>query len=156
MQHYPLIYGYSDLVMGNGFLASVYVNGRALVEEDSDSVWMIGVSPGGFAASGDNQQLAAVAFRNEFRAVLYDIASSSENFAAFKGAIEKFLSDEQPSLMKQWNDAVEGVRSGDISLEDLPKKDSRRFRPSVRVTCLEPRKAQPENNPLDSQAVLAA
>ena len=52
MSHYPLTFRLRDIVQGNGFVATVAVQGRALLhDEGSEGVWIEGVNPGGFAAT---------------------------------------------------------------------------------------------------------
>ena len=55
MTHYPLLFGFRDLVAGNGFVAGVNLNGRALLADEGDGFVMYGVNPGGIAAGGSNR-----------------------------------------------------------------------------------------------------
>jgi hypothetical protein len=45
MTRYPLLLGFRDLIAGNGFVASVALNGRALLVDEGDGFWMYGVNP---------------------------------------------------------------------------------------------------------------
>lgn len=73
MTHYPLLFGFRDTVQGNGYVARVAVDGRALmlVEPPPEKVWIEGVTPGGFAASGHSQAAALESFRQSYLAVLF-------------------------------------------------------------------------------------
>ena len=64
MPQYPLLFGYRDLVMGNGFMAGVTTEGRALLVDEDGGAWMYGVNPGGVAAGGHDHGAAAAAFRD--------------------------------------------------------------------------------------------
>ena len=156
MTRYPILFGYRDLVVGNGFVASVHVSGRALIEEDNDGVWMIGINPGGFEAQGASHPLAAAAFREEYRIVLYDIASSTTDFATFQTMLQEFLQDAQPALIADWDQAVEAVRRNEVDPKGLRPRDSSNFKPSIRAVLLKSTNAKAEDNPFDEPEALAA
>jgi len=156
MTRYPILFGYRDLVAGNGFVAVVSVSGRALIEDDHDGVWMIGINPGGFAAQGSSQQLAALAFREEYRTILYDIADSAADFDEFRAMVQEFREECQPTLLADWKEAVEAVRQGVVDSQELHKRDSQGFEPSIKVDLVETSTAQPQDNPSHEQEDLAA
>ncbi len=156
MTRYPILFGYRDFVAGNGFVAVVSVSGRALIEDDHDGVWMIGINPGGFDAQGSSHQLAATAFREEYRTVLYDIASSTTDFATFQAMLQDFLQDAQPTLVADWDQAVEAVRRKEVDPMGLRQRNSSDFKPSIRAMQLETASAKPKDNPVDEPETLAA
>ena len=80
MTRYPLLLGFRDLIAGNGFVASVALNGRALLVDEDDGFWMYGVNPGGLAAGGSTAAEALAEFRKDYRLVLFDIATEAEGF----------------------------------------------------------------------------
>ena len=130
MTQYPLLFTYRDLVAGNGFLAGVAIDGRALIVED-DETWMYGVSPGGLSATGDSQKEAAADFRSVYRAALYDIAADAVDFEDFERQIEQFAADENRVLSVAWDDAVQAVRAGTVGsdwLERQPAESERGVR----------------------------
>jgi len=105
----PLLFSFQQPVFGNGFLAGVRMNGRALLEE-GDEIWIVGVAPAGFSAGGPDRGAAFSAFKNAWATVLFDIAAESRSFEAFKSACDEFLSAASPSLSQEWQDALEQVR----------------------------------------------
>lgn len=42
MTRYPLLFGFRDLIAGNGFVAGVAINGRALLVDEDDGFWIFG------------------------------------------------------------------------------------------------------------------
>ena len=78
MSNYPIIFGFRDLVQGDGYLAGIAVEGRALMHEDEDgSYWIEGVNPGGFSAVGKSPAAVLESFRRSYREILFDIATEA-------------------------------------------------------------------------------
>lgn len=139
MTQYPLLFTYHDAIVGNGFVAAVIVKGRALMEEEGDSVWVYGVNPGGIGCGGGSQREAAANFREEYRTVLFDIAADAPDFAAFKVEVEAFFHDTSESILVDWKAAVDRVRRGQVQSDWLEKEsaDSERSIQVVNLCCNE-------------------
>lgn len=117
---YPLLFGYRDLVQGQGFVAGVETSGRALLVEEGDgAVCLYGVEPGGLAGVGGSRDAAVTDFREHYRTILYDIAADAQDFEEFRAEVERFVSEISDE--REWEEAVEDVRAGKIASEDLPK-----------------------------------
>jgi len=155
MTHYPLLFGFRDLVAGRGFLAGVAVNGRALLVHDDDlGYWMYGVNPGGLAAGGVDVGEAQHSFRETYRTVLFDIAEDANSFEEFKAEVHRFF-DEAGGFLSDWTDAVSEVRAGTVKQDWFPEADSSRAKLAIEVTPLSADRLDPRLNEPDEQAVLA-
>ncbi len=152
MTHYPLLFGFRDLVAGNGFVAGVNLNGRALLAEEGDGFVMYGVNPGGLAAGGSNRGEAQAEFRQSYRSVLFDIAAEAQDFAEFERQVRDFVDETNGPTAAEWDEAVLRVRSGEVSADWLPKRKAE-SRIGVEVVLLE--HPSPSANILD-EAELAA
>lgn len=152
MAEYPLLFGYRDLVAGDGFLAGVAVDGRALLVDDDEGAWVYGVNPGGVSASGHDHGSATAAFRAAYRSVLFDIATDCASFADFKSEVESFFWETSLPTEQAWTQAVAAVKAGKVDLEWMIKK------PAESGCCVEvveidaPRAAV---NELDKEAIAA-
>jgi hypothetical protein len=124
MTHYPLLFGFRDIIQGDGFLARVAVEGRALmlVDEPPEKVWIEGVNPGGFAASGHSSAEALEEFRQSYLAVLFDIAADAGDFETFRRGVEEFFHDTNEPASRDWETAVEEVRAGRTDTGWLAKR----------------------------------
>jgi hypothetical protein len=116
---YPLLFGRRELVEGDGFIAGVAVSGRALLTQEDEEYWAEGINPGGFSAKGESPGEALAAFSEEFRIVLFDIASSTSDFGAFKVEVERFFNDTNEVALREWESAVAEVRQGKITVDWL-------------------------------------
>lgn len=118
MKNYPIIFGLRDLVQGEGYLAGVIVEGRALMHEEGDgSFWIEGVNPGGFSAIGASSADALEDFRRSYRAVLFDIASDASGFEEFERGVKEFYDGASPKVARAWEEAVQDVRAGRTDAE---------------------------------------
>ena len=107
MTAYPILFSVRDPVIGNGFVAGVEVNGRALMRKESDgSFWVDGVFPGAVAAGGRSRDESLLRFRESYRTVLYDFALSAASFGEFKTEVERFFWEETPGEAASWRDAA--------------------------------------------------
>ncbi|HXU29333.1 MAG TPA: hypothetical protein VN851_02045 [Thermoanaerobaculia bacterium] len=120
----PLLFGRSELVEGDGFLARVHVSGRALLTEEEGRFWVEGVTPGGFAASGATSAEALTHFCEEYNAVLFDIAADAPSFEDFEAEVQRFFNDTSEEVLGEWKQAVEEVRSGTVNQANWLKKQS--------------------------------
>jgi hypothetical protein len=110
---YPLIYTFSDVVTGCGFLARVTVRGRALaVDEGADDWWLYGVEPGGLAECGQTFHEAYLAFRQAFREVFFEFAAEAGDWDNFEAALSDFLGAINEPKADRWRRAVEDIQKG--------------------------------------------
>ena len=125
--NYPLLFGFSDLIAGNGFFASVALQGRALLVNEGDGFWMYGVNPGGVAGGGITHGEAQAQFRQSYRSVLFDMAAMTPDFEQFELRVKEFYSETNELTLQEWDAAVAEVRKGNIEADWLPKRaaDSR-------------------------------
>jgi hypothetical protein len=131
---YPLVFGFGGLVAGKGFVASVGLQGRALVEEGEGETWIYGVNPGGVAADAPTRSEAFQAFKEACRSVVLDLADVSATFEEFKAGVGQFFHETNGPTEAEWREAVEEVRAGRLTVEGLPKNDGSADRePAVKV-----------------------
>lgn len=121
MTHYPLLFGFRDLIAGHGFIAGVDLSGRALLADEGDGFWMYGVNPGGIAAGGGSAGEAQAEFRSRYRSVLFDIAAEARDFAEFERQVTQFVEETNTGTATEWDEAVASVRSGAVDADWLPK-----------------------------------
>ncbi len=140
---YPLLCSFSENVVCSGFVAHVAANGRALAAEEDSGWWFYGLNPGGLAAPGETLREAHYAFRDGFRKVLFDIASSTSDFDAFRTEVESFFNEVDDVTLQDWSAAVRAVRSGELSLDDLPRASADE-KPTITVSLVQ--KLQPSAN----------
>lgn len=154
MTRYPLLFGFRDLVAGNGYVAGVAIsNGRALLVDEGDGFWMYGVNPGGLAAGGKSIGDAQSEFRIAFKSVLFDIAAEAQSFEAFRTEVERFFQETNNPTLLEWDEAVAEVRLGHTDADWLPRK-SAESKTDVKIVQLE--HPMPSVNALDDQAKIAA
>lgn len=111
---YPLIYTFSDVITGTGFLARVTVRGRALVvdEEAAEGWWFYGVEPGGLAECGQTFNEAYLAFRQAYTEVLLEFAAEAHDWDQFTNALDRFAEAVNEPKADRWRVAVEAIRKG--------------------------------------------
>lgn len=153
MKRYPLVFGFRDLVAGEGFLAGVTTEGRALMEAEDDGAWVYGVNPGGVAAGGPDKGEAFAAFKKSYLSVLFDLAKTSATFEAFKSAVEAFFEETNGPAAGEWDEAVREVREGKITADWLGTRNADR---ELSVTVALVAKIQPSVNFLDEDPAVAA
>ena len=152
MTHYPLLFGFRDLVAGNGFVAGVDLSGRALLVNEGDGFWMYGVNPGGIAAGGGTAGEAHSQFRSAYRSVLFDIAAEAVDYAEFEREVTSFVEATNQPTAAEWDEAVLEVRRGKVDADWLPKRKAE-SRIGVQISLLD--HPVPSANVLD-EAELAA
>lgn len=154
MTRYPLLFGFKDLVAGNGYVAGVSIsNGRALLVEEEDGFWMYGVNPGGLAAGGKSIGDAQSEFRTAYKSVLFDIAAEAQGFETFRAEVERFFRETNNPTLLEWDEAVIEVRQGHTDADWLSKK-SAESTTEMEVVQLEHPMASV--NALDDEAKIAA
>lgn len=152
-KRFPLIFGYRDLVSGNGYMAGVATQGRALVVEEGDEdFWIYGVNPGGIAGGGATQAAAHEDFRRMFKAVLYDIAEEAQSFEEFKHQVEESFFDVNRHMEEEWLAATRELSVADESL-DLRVQKASSHPPKVKVR--EVSSGGPSVNELDEEPMAA-
>ena len=81
MSRWPFLITLREKVYGNGFLAEVVAQGRALgVVEGKNDFWLYGVNPGALAAGGASGGDAHINFVRALRTVLYDFSGEAATF----------------------------------------------------------------------------
>lgn len=156
VQNWPLLFAYRDSLYGKGFVVDVSVRGRALATKYSDQeVWINGVNPGGMAEHGINLEAAHAAFRKAFTAVLFDLATDSASFEAFKSAVEVFVHETNDVVAAEWQAAVLEVRAGKIRPEDVGLVTAQAER-QITVDVIARRDFKPSDNVLEQEPALAA
>ncbi len=145
MTRYPLFFTYSFTIPGNNFLATIRIsNGQALMVQDEDEWWMYGVCPGSISDGGATPQEAYLKFCDTFKQILEDIAFDKHDFQSFESEVKSFVLAADASEQKEWLNARESIRSGQIQPEG-PFKDLKRITtdPGVMVTvsCLDVKKS---------------
>src|SRR4030095_1803856 len=112
---FPLIFTYTDTVVGNGFLAGITVTGTAVIaKEDDDKWWMYGVRPSGIADRGQTEQEAFKAFRERYKVVLFDMAEEAKDFEDFRKTVESFFYEPDEHEEQRWAEAHHAIRSGKL------------------------------------------
>lgn len=150
MADYPLLFGYRDLVAGNGFVAAVAVDGRACVVAEDGGAWVYGVNPGGVCAGGHDHGRAIAAFRAAYRSVLFDIAGDSATFTELEAGVEDFFHETNLPTEEAWERAVAAVRAGEV---DLGWLDHRPADSARQVQVVEIETPKPDVNRLDNEAI---
>ena len=146
----PLLFSFQQLVVGAGFLAGVRVNGHALLDEAADDgTWITGAAPVGFAGGGADRGTAFAEFRNAWIAVLFDIASESGSFEAFRTATVEFLSSKAAPLTAEWEAALAEVRRTDYRDPHLKREVVDGHKVVFEVVDLTHLGLQPKLNELD-------
>ena len=148
-QPLPLVFSFRELVIGNGFIASVQMSGRALMDED-DETWITAIAPVGFSGGGAERTEAFAAFRRTWFEILVDIASDSEDFPTFKRECESFLMGTQDDLTEDWNQALAFVRENGVTDERLRTASADEHRVSFSVDEIRPEQFAPDKNALDT------
>lgn len=154
MTRYPLVFGLRDLIQGEGFLARVAVEGRALLhQEDDGHVWIEGVNPGGFGETGASIAEALEKFRRSYTAILFDIAAETTSFAQFEGEVGAFFHDCAPRPVREWEQAVDDVRAGRVTADWLTRKSADS---PMQVRVVEIEQPSSSNNEVEVGPALAA
>lgn len=156
MKRYPLLFRYRETILGNGYIAQVTLEGRALFEvEHGAETWLYGVYPGALAGSGDGPPAAYQDFRNRLTMVLFDFAEEAPDLEAFRARVERFFRQTNEITEAEWEAAREAVRQSGDDLGGLPRNPDP-SPPSLMVEELIPEQASPAQNRLDSEQAVAA
>ncbi len=153
-RQYPLLFKYRDPFIGNGFIAGIEIRGRALmtIRESGDDVWIDGVWPDCISEGGRSEREAASSFREDYRAVVFDIMAEANTFADFKSRIESVFKGADPITTAEWDRAVELVRKEKLSLDWLEKVPAESFDFGMDIIELKDPKASDNHLPELQQA----
>jgi hypothetical protein len=122
MKRFPLFFRFDEMVLGNGFVAGVRVDGRATAEvQDDGSVWIFGVYPGAMAEGGPDLSTAFALFRLMYRRYLVDVAVESSTFLEFQAEVERDFFESSPEAIAEWEEARRLVRAGNQPVESMPR-----------------------------------
>jgi hypothetical protein len=144
MESYPLLFTRGDVVVGNGFIASVRVCGRVLLVNEGDAWAVYGVNPGGLAEEAEDRVLALTRFSRAYVEVLQDIAHDAATFEVFEGEIQQLL--DEASGVDDWTALVEAVRERDLEVDWVSTGSA--DRPvCIEVSKLSTDRAAPDQNP---------
>jgi hypothetical protein len=153
-KHYPLLFEFSDLLEGNGFVAAVHANCRALAREEDGGWWIDGVNPGAMAEGGRTIHEAHLFLLQCFRKVLLDFAKSAADFDAFRTATVDFFNQTDEESLLEWDEAVGAVRAGERTIEGLVRIPSAQ-RPAKIDVVLRVRHV-PSSGRIDDDPLMAA
>ncbi len=160
--HYPVMFVFRDAISGDGFLAGVTLSGRALMIKEGEEWWVYGVRPGAIAEHGTTPQETFLRFKDRYRTVLFDMAEEFKDFEAFRREVERFYYEPDEEEERRWNDAVEGLRSGNVTpappFSELPKEPPQNRPAQVTVERLDTsdRRFTPTDNVVDRYVMAAA
>lgn len=154
MKMFPLVTQFRDLIAGNGFLAHVLIDGRALlvIEDDGDN-WVNGVQPGGVAGGASDASTALNEFKTRYQSVLFDIAGEAATFDDFKLQVQEFFDCIDATDEAAWTSALDTIRQTNASLSDLPTVKAETVPSRIQIALVV--KAQPALNEL-AQVLRAA
>jgi hypothetical protein len=121
--NYPLLAGFRETVIGNGFVAIIAGNGRLLAENEAPASWWVrGVNPGAIAAGGTTLLEGHAALMQDFKAYVLDVAQTTADFSAFEREIRRFFEATNEPTKIEWDAAVSRVRDGSLVLPSLQKQ----------------------------------
>ncbi len=149
MKIYPLLIKFRDIIAGNGYVAQVAIDGRALltVEEDGTN-WVHGVQPGGVSGGDTEPACALNEFKTRYQSVLYDIAIEAATFADFEREVRAFFEEVNADDVKDWEEALAEVRRTNASLTNLPTMRAENVPSNIQIVLVS--HAQPQLNQFDT------
>lgn len=145
----PLIFSFTDLIEGRGFIARIKTNGRAVAEQEDTTAWWInGVTPGGVCAPGGTAQEALKSFRLAYREVLLDCALRCPTFESFRVEVQMIFDSTSAEIMGEWEGAVVALRDGRSAgpLDGLERKPSDSHKYGVTVEKIVLAQAEPQRD----------
>jgi hypothetical protein len=151
---YPLVFSFRDVIVGKGFVVGIVVNGRVLLAEEDDGVWMFGVQPGGIAGGGSERSEAFCEFKRSYLSVLFDIAAEVDSYAAFEDAAKAFFQEVNSPNEVDWTEALKAVRAGRLSLPNIGSTNADQWLPKIEVNRLD-QQLSPSVNAFDTIAEAA-
>jgi hypothetical protein len=134
MQNTPLFFNSAGLIAGRGFIASVKIAGRCLLEHTGkDYFTFFGVNPGSAAGQGMTEAEAFRNFVDNIRSVLFDIADEASSFDAFIRELEEYVMDGNEPYEEAWRAAVEDRGSNRFARTEYKETIDAQTQPSIRV-----------------------
>ena len=151
LQTFPLFYTFQDTVIGCGFIAEVYIKGRATVildQEEGEPYSFNGVEPGGLAQSGSTLNESYYAFEHSLKQILVELSYRSDNFDHFQERVTKFVRQVNVPEERDWKEAREAVRRGELGPPAPMKRDRENSgQATLFVTAVQEKTATPDLNP---------
>jgi len=157
-QQYPLVCSFREPIVGQGFVAGVDLQCRALAEREdvdgsqSSGWWVYGVYPGAVAGSGATLDVAVRDFRDRVKLVLIDFAHDANDFDAFHSEVQSFFFESDEHSISSWDAARKSVREGNTRLPGLDRVEEVP-EPNITVKMIQLR---PKENTVDQEPALAA
>jgi hypothetical protein len=133
MTSYPVLFGYRDVISGRNFIAFAKTDGHALLTKEEDGYWLYGVYPGGIAGGGREIAEATRELKKSYLSVLFDIAEEARSFEDFKEEAERFFHQCNEPTKTEWEATHAQVKSGQLSTNDLPRRDAATRPPRIEV-----------------------
>ena len=128
MAEYAVVFKIKELVAGNGWLAAVSAQGRALMAFEDGLWWMYGVQPGGMSVNGKTAPEAWHNFTLAFKRILSDHASETVYYENFAKDLGEFFAQIDEEDLTRWKQSRNAVRSGTVTPDEpfigLPKDTS--------------------------------
>lgn len=156
----PLVFSFKHVVMGDGFVAGVRMDGRALLEVEHNGGdredWVTGIAPVGISGGGRDRSAAFFAFRNAWTEVIFDIAHEASSFSSFRESCNEFFGAEQASMTALWEAAVETVRREKYVDPSLLREDADQHRVRFEVVDLTDFEAGADANVVETGVQAAA
>ena len=118
MNAYPLIFKFSRPVKTDNFHVAIAAQGRILMKQEFEKWWVYGVTPGSIAESGRTPTEAYYNFLNSFWGVVADISNEQQDCHSFISALNEFIKAGSAEDEKEWQEARNAVRSGQLSDSD--------------------------------------
>lgn len=116
----PILFSYSNVIFGNGFITRIKIDGKALLEQNCEEICISSIKPLGFAGVGDIVT-AFEDFEQTLNSVLYDIAYDSLTFEEFCSMISDFFVSNHFQLKTLWKDSLRDIRKNNLIQFDLPR-----------------------------------
>ena len=155
MRKLPLIFSFTQLVHGNGFIAGVRMTGRVLLVEGNGETWLNGVEPAGLAGGGVDRAAAFQDFHKNWVEVLFDIAQEARTFEEFDLETKRFLGTKANALTEEWNEALSVQRAEGYRDPTLPVVDPEQHPVYFEVCELAPATSRPTKNEVRVELPLA-
>ena len=159
---HPLVFTLQDAITGCGFLASILVTGKAVMENEDGKWWMYGVCPGALAGCGATPQEAFADFRKRYKETLIDMAEEFSSFLLFRKAVQEFFDQEDHQESARWEEALRILRQNDKAVAEpfkaVPRKKPGEYTLGVNIERLSKKKQStltPADNIQDCVAKVA-
>jgi len=160
---YSLVFGFRDQIAGEGFLAGVAVNGRALAVEEDGGWTLYGVCPAAVCGTGETLNEAYASFKTTYKTILFQLADESDGYDSFKDLVARFYRERNEDRLdeERWDDAARAVREGRVTpggaASELPRVDAEAHECTLQMARLDSRhEFTLRDNALDSYELAEA